>query len=1074
MARPRRPGGGAIGPARKPRPAKLSPPRLVRVIERRRLFALLDECLAHPAAWIVGPPGSGKTTLAASYLAGTRRPVLWYQVDPGDADIASFFHYFGQAIGHATRRVQVALPAFGPEHRPHAAGFARRYFRDAFTALPENVAVVIDNVQEGESEAFRTLLQSLVEEIPEGASVLFASREKPPDELTPAIARRLLAPLEARELAFTLAESTRFLAQRKLDTATVERIHHEADGWAAGVVLLGGQAEALAGAAPGQAPPAPASDALFAYFAGQAFEALPEAWRRFLMLSSLLPRVTPSAGDEIIGGVDSRNVLATLQNRHLFVDRRSAGEPTYQYHALFREFLRSRAQAAFTPAELRAFLHRAGTWFEERGARGEAIPLHIEARAFAAAAPLIAAKAESMLAQGRNLGLAQWIRQMPAAELEAHPELRYWLGHALIQVDEFAARAEFRGAFEGFARRGGDLGCLLAAAASLELAHSSFTSWEGVGEWLDAVPRYFGRVQSYPDASTELRAQSGYRLALHLRAESDDAEPLRTEERLFALLRDPAIDANAGLLTAGMLADLLDRLPDVEPRLDRFEAATRALVAKPGASALLRARFRQVIAFQFAKARRFEDAAEAFADAQAIRAREELGQMDLELAFYASAIAFSRRDLEACEAAASRLAGVHDPANPIHGIFLAITLAHVDFVRGAFDDAMAHCQEAIAQLQAVRAPPGEMPGIFVYLGCAHLALGNREAALAAFGEALERRSGYPRETTRCLIALARATEGPGDADDATLAEALALARQLGFVRMLSPIPAVASRLCARALHLGIEPEFVAKVIAFQQLEPESPFTEAWPWPVKIATLGTFAIEIGGKPGAATKAPKKPLELLKRVIAAGGRDVSTLHAMEHLWPELEGDAARSALGVALHRLRKLLGHEAAITLDAGQLALSATHCWVDAFAFEHHLAEAKAHAQAHRLAAFEASAAAAMALYAGHFLQGEPESAWQVGYRERLRSKQARLTTLLGRHWLAKGEPERALATYQKALELDPLAEEFYRQLMLVLVALGRPVEALTVYRRCREMLSVVLGAKPSPETDQVYRALRES
>jgi DNA-binding SARP family transcriptional activator len=36
---------------------------------------------------------------------------------------------------------------------------------------------------------------------------------------------------------------------------------------------------------------------------------------------------------------------------------------------------------------------------------------------------------------------------------------------------------------------------------------------------------------------------------------------------------------------------------------------------------------------------------------------------------------------------------------------------------------------------------------------------------------------------------------------------------------------------------------------------------------------------------------------------------------------------------------------------------------------------------------------------------------------------------------------------------------------------GEPAEALNVYRRCRHMLSVVLGAKPSAETEAIRATL---
>ena len=61
--------------------------------------------------------------------------------------------------------------------------------------------------------------------------------------------------------------------------------------------------------------------------------------------------------------------------------------------------------------------------------------------------------------------------------------------------------------------------------------------------------------------------------------------------------------------------------------------------------------------------------------------------------------------------------------------------------------------------------------------------------------------------------------------------------------------------------------------------------------------------------------------------------------------------------------------------------------------------------------------------------------------------------------------DEARRCFEKALEIDPLAEGFYRGLMQINLAAGRHAEARAVYRRCRKMLLLHFNCPPSAEIE---------
>jgi len=132
--------------------AKLTPPRLAKVYNRTRLFKQLDEAHDKPVIWISAPAGSGKTTLVTSYLKERKIKPLWYQVDEGDSDIASFFYYLGLLGKQAAPRKKKDLPLLTPEYLLGLPTFTRNFFRELFSRMKPPGVLVLDNFQDAGEE----------------------------------------------------------------------------------------------------------------------------------------------------------------------------------------------------------------------------------------------------------------------------------------------------------------------------------------------------------------------------------------------------------------------------------------------------------------------------------------------------------------------------------------------------------------------------------------------------------------------------------------------------------------------------------------------------------------------------------------------------------------------------------------------------------------------------------------------------------------------------------------------------------------------------------------------------------
>ena len=213
---------------------------------------------------------------------------------------------------------------------------------------------------------------------------------------------------------------------------------------------------------------------------------------------------------------------------------------------------------------------------------------------------------------------------------------------------------------------------------------------------------------------------------------------------------------------------------------------------------------------------------------------------------------------------------------------------------------------------------------------------------------------------------------------------------------------------------------------------------------------------------AGKAPRKPLELLKALLTSR-HGLDAVAAMDLLWPDLEGDAARNAFDLAAHRLRKLLKCNEAVLSVQGRLTLNTDRVWVDAFELARILDLNLDDEDAAGLATL------ALQLYRAPLLSGD-STPWVVGARDRMRNLFLRIARKLTDTLAGTGEWSTVREFCDAAIPIEPGDEALYRAWIRSLVALGLEEEAKIAYRQCEDALRKHIGRAPSVSTKQLLRA----
>ena len=237
--------------------------------------------------------------------------------------------------------------------------------------------------------------------------------------------------------------------------------------------------------------------------------------------------------------------------------------------------------------------------------------------------------------------------------------------------------------------------------------------------------------------------------------------------------------------------------------------------------------------------------------------------------------------------------------------------------------------------------------------------------------------------------------------------------------------------------------------------------------IRFRTLGGLDLrdEDGRELLSILRQPKRLALLAYLAIAtpAGYHRRDTILAL--LWPEMDGDRARSALRQAVHFLRRTLGADTVQGHGAEDLGIVSDQFWCDARAFDDALARGEA--------------AEALELYGGDLLHGffvtgasNEFDEWLAHQRASRRQQAIESAWALADRCEAAGSGTDAVRWSRWAAARAPDDERSHRRLIALLDRLGDRTGALRAYEDFVQRARDEFDAEPSAETQALVTAIR--
>ena len=400
------------------------------VLDRLRLYALLDQWQTTPIIFVHAPAGYGKSVLVSRWLEvrGLATKTAWLSLDPGDDDPQQFVRYLAAALEPITPGIaaKVHLVLDAPDPQPTRA---LAVLLDAIQNGPADFAnepllLVLDDLHHVDALALEPVMTLFLERRPSHLRVLLLGRQTTYGPLVRLYAADQVVDVGESELRFQPEEVEDFLIQRgfpPLTPSALARLTDRIEGWIVSLQLLAAEAgkrakiEELLLATEGR------RTWLVQYLTTQILARFSLSQTEFLLRTSILDRFNVSLAAAVTGVQAADVVLSTTIEAGLPVVQLDSRHEWFRYHHLFQELLLAQLHQAVDGAAIAELHRRAAAWLARHDQVTAAVRHALAAEDLPLAASILETSVRPEILRGGTQQARKWLSLFPNDALDQYP-----------------------------------------------------------------------------------------------------------------------------------------------------------------------------------------------------------------------------------------------------------------------------------------------------------------------------------------------------------------------------------------------------------------------------------------------------------------------------------------------------------------------------------------------------------------------------------------------------------------------------------------------------------------------------